>query len=71
MQNLMVKQYNGNPFDADWLNMEIEESPALVENELGESFIIEPLVKVVTRIVEFNVILHCAQSAILACSKGV
>jgi len=46
--------HDGNPFDADWLNAEVEEHPALVEDETGEGLIIEPLVKVVTRIVEFD-----------------
>ena len=46
--------HDGNPFNVDWLNEDIEEYPALVEDETGESLIIEPLVKVVTRIVEFD-----------------
>ena len=46
--------HDGNPFDADWVNAEVEGSPALVEDETGESLIIEQLVKVVTRIVEFD-----------------
>ena len=46
--------YDGNPFDSNWLNGVVEEHPALVEDELGESFIIEPLVKVVKRIAEFD-----------------
>ena len=47
--------YDGNPFDNDWVNSEVDEHPALVEDEAGESLIIEPLVKVVTRIIEFDV----------------
>jgi|GEM_PF-2296030 len=46
--------YDGNPFDNNWLNDVVEEHPALVEDETGESLIIEPLVKVVKRIVEFD-----------------
>ena len=46
--------HDGNPFDSNWLNEVVEEHPALVEDELGESLIIEPLVKVVKRIVEFD-----------------
>jgi len=46
--------HDGNPFDTDWLNMEVEEHPALVEDETGEELIIEPLVKVVSRIIEFD-----------------
>ena len=46
--------YDGNPFDSNWLNEVVEEHPALVEDELGESLIIEPLVNVVKRIVEFD-----------------
>ena len=45
---------DGNPFSADWLKEDVEEHPSLVEDESGESLIIEPLVKVVTRIVEFD-----------------
>jgi len=47
--------HDGNPFDADWLNEDIEEHPALVEDATGENLIIEPLVKVVKRISEFDV----------------
>jgi len=46
--------YDDNPFDTDWLNGEVEEHPALIEDETGESLIIEPLVKVISRIVEFD-----------------
>ena len=46
--------YDGNPFDTNWLNDVVEEHPVLVEDETGESLIIEPLVKVVKRIVEFD-----------------
>jgi len=46
--------YDGNPFNANWLIEDVGEHPNLIEDELGESLIIEPLVKVVTRIVEFN-----------------
>jgi len=47
--------HDGNPFDNNWLNELVEEHPALVENEIGESLIIEPLIKVVARIVEFDI----------------
>ena len=46
--------YDGNPFNADWLTEDVGEHPNLVEDELGESLIIEPLVKVVTHIVELD-----------------
>ena len=46
--------HDGNPFDTDWLNAEVEEHPAIVEDEIGEGLIIEPLVKVLKRIVEFD-----------------
>jgi hypothetical protein len=46
--------HDGNPFDSNWLNETVEEHPALVEDELSESLIIEPLVKVIKRIVEFD-----------------
>jgi hypothetical protein len=46
--------HDGNPFDTDWLNGEAEESHALVEDEAGEGLIIEPLVSVIKRIVEFD-----------------
>ena len=46
--------HDGNPFDSDWLNAEVEEHPALVEDEMGEGLIIEPLAKVLIRIVEFD-----------------
>jgi len=40
--------------NADWLNEEVEEYSNFVENEGGESLIIAPLVKIITRIVEFD-----------------
>jgi len=43
-----------NPFDANWLNAEVEESPALVEDETGESLIIGPLTDAILRIVAFD-----------------
>ena len=46
--------YNGNPFDSNWLNIDVEESSSLVEDEAGESLIIKQLVNVVERIVEFD-----------------
>ena len=46
--------YDGNPFDAVWLNEDVEKYSALVENDAGESLIIEPLVKVIMRIAEFD-----------------
>ena len=45
--------YDENPFDEAWLNSEAESS-TLVENEDGESLIIEPLAKVALRIMEFK-----------------
>jgi len=42
-----------NPFDVAWLNTEAE-SPSLVENEDGEGLIIEPLVKITMKIMEFK-----------------
>ena len=47
--------YNGNPFHADWVNEDVEESPILVEDESGEELIIKQLMNVVMRIVEFDV----------------
>jgi len=47
--------HEGNPFNADWLNGDAVGPPALVEDEAGEGIIIEQLVKVVSRIVEFDV----------------
>ena len=46
--------YDGNPFDKGWLNADAKESPALVEDETGESLIIEPLANVILRIVAFD-----------------
>jgi len=45
--------YDENPFDEAWLNSETE-SPTLVESEEGESLVIEPLAKLVMRIIEFD-----------------
>jgi len=47
--------HDGNPFNIDWLSDEVDEHLALVEDETGENLIIEPLVKIVTRIVEFDI----------------
>ena len=49
--------HDGNPFNATWLNGVAEGPPALAEDEAGESIIIEQLVKVVSRIVEFDVVI--------------
>ena len=46
--------HDGNPFHADWLNEDVEESPMLVEDETGEMLIINKLANVVMRIIEFN-----------------
>jgi len=46
--------HDGNPFDSNWLNEVVEEHPALVEDEMGESLIIEPLVNVIKHIVGFD-----------------
>jgi len=47
--------YDGeNPFSEDWLNEEVGKSPLIVENGAGEGLIIEQLVKVVVRILEFD-----------------
>jgi hypothetical protein len=46
--------HDGNPFDEEWLSAEADESHSLVENESGEGLIIEPLVNVIKRIVEFD-----------------
>jgi hypothetical protein len=46
--------HDGNPFSADWLNADVEESCLLIEDETGEGLIIEQLVNVVKRIVEFD-----------------
>ena len=46
--------YDGNPYNEDWLASEYEGSPDYVEDEDGEMLIIEPLLKVVTRIAEFD-----------------
>jgi len=46
--------HDGNPFNVEWLNNDVEEHPFLVEDGAGESLIIEPLAKVASRIVEFN-----------------
>jgi hypothetical protein len=47
--------HDGNPFDENWLSAEVDESHSLVENEDGEELIIEPLVSVIERIIEFDV----------------
>lgn len=44
-----------NPFDADWLNDDVGDYPALIEDETGEGLIIEPLADIVSRICEFDV----------------
>jgi len=44
----------GNPFDTDWLNEDVEGSHVLVEDEAGEELIIEQLLNVVKRIVNFD-----------------
>ena len=55
-QSLVDSDMNDeNPFCAEWLNAETEDHPALVEDGAGEELIIEPLVDVVKRIVEFDV----------------
>ena len=46
--------HDGNPFDTDWLNADVDEAHTLVEDEAGERLIIEPLVSVIKRIVEFD-----------------
>ena len=46
--------HDGNPFNSDWLNAGAEESYNLVEDDAGEDLIIEQLVNVVKRIVEFD-----------------
>ena len=46
--------HDGNPFDADWLSMDVEDHPGLIQDNTGEELLIGPLVKVVNRIVEFN-----------------
>lgn len=46
--------HDGNPFSADWLNANVEIHPAIVEDAAGEGLIIEPLVKVVKRIIDFD-----------------
>ena len=43
-----------NPFNAGWLNADIEEHPALVEDETGALLIIEPFLKILQRITEFD-----------------
>ena len=47
--------YDGNPFNADWVNAAVDSSLALIEDEAGESLIIEQLVNVIKRIIEFDV----------------
>ena len=46
--------YDGNPYDEDWLASKYEGPLGYVEDENGEMLIIEPLLKVVTRIAEFD-----------------
>ena len=46
--------HDGNPFSINWLDAGVEGPPALIEDESGEGLIIEQLVKVIVRIVEFD-----------------
>jgi len=46
--------HDGNPFKASWLSEDVKGPIALVEDEAGENLIIEQLVRVVSRIVEFD-----------------
>ena len=46
--------YNGNPFNEDWVSADVDGEPILVEDETGEGLIIEQLVNVVNRIMEFD-----------------
>jgi len=46
--------FDDNPFDADWINSSVGESRLLVENENGEDLVIEPLVRIVSRIAGFD-----------------
>ena len=46
--------HDGNPFSLDWLNANMEGTPALVEDEAGEKLIIEQLANIVRRIVDFD-----------------
>jgi len=46
--------HDGNPFDAEWLNKDVDGYNALVEDETGEELIIEQLVSVIRRIYEFD-----------------
>lgn len=43
-----------NPFNSAWLNVEVDCSPALVEDEAGESLIIEQLAALIIRMAEFK-----------------
>ena len=45
---------DGNPFDKDWLEAQVEESLLLVVNDAGEDLIIKPLVDIIERIVEYD-----------------
>ena len=46
--------HDGNPFNIDWLDAEVDESHALVEDDAGEGLIIKPLANIIQRIVEFD-----------------
>jgi len=46
--------HDGNPFDMNWLNADVDGAPALVENESAEGLVIEQLVSVIRRIYEFD-----------------
>jgi len=43
-----------NPFNIEWLNEEIDENHAIVEDAEGESLIISPLANIVVRMAEFD-----------------
>jgi hypothetical protein len=44
-----------NPFNEDWVGTYVEGSPALVEDENGEPYIIKQLSDIVQRIAEFDI----------------
>ena len=46
--------HDGNPFDADWLGTSVEGPHAIIEDEAGEELIIDQLLNVINRIVEFD-----------------
>ena len=49
-----------SPFNANWLNAEVEENPSLVKDETGERLIIEPLATIAMRMTEFDIKKLCS-----------